>query len=176
MPILRSSKVSQSLNKLETQISKRQNKGKALVRKVVEPLADQAPSSSPPNIISYITTEPIPNTALITEGSTTQLPIRVISSNLMDYDLGKEDALGIQLQLSPKLSLFDTLRNIHALLNFDEEGDQGLPTKAEDDEEDKDEVEELPNPKRSRPKVVYGGGGPLRSSGRLIKKTLKAVS
>ena len=114
----------------------------------------------------------------------------------MDYDSGKEDALSMQLRSSPELPSFDTLRNIHALLNFDEEGNQGLPTeakddkegnqglptKAEDDEEDEDvkededEVEELPNPKRSRPKVVYGGGGPLRSSGRSIKKTLKALS
>ena len=123
MPILRSSKVSQSLNKLETQISKRQNKGKALVRKVVEPLADQAPSSSPPNITSYITTKPIPNTTLIAEGSTTQLLIRVTNSNSMDYDSGKEDAFSMQLRSSPKLPSFDTLRNLYTLLNFDKEGD-----------------------------------------------------
>ena len=75
---------------------------------MVEPLADQAPSSSPPNITSHITTKPIPNTTLIAEGSTTQLPIRVTSSNLMDYDSGEEDALGMQLRLSPELPLFDT--------------------------------------------------------------------
>jgi len=44
MPRLRSGKVSQNLNKLETQISKHQNKGKASVQKVVQPLADQIPS------------------------------------------------------------------------------------------------------------------------------------
>ena len=64
----------------------------------------------------------------------------------------------MQLRLSPELPSFDTLRNIHALPNFDEEGNQGLPTEAKDDKEDEDEVEELSNPKRSRPKVVYGGG------------------
>ena len=104
-----------------------------------------------------ITTEPIPNTALTAEGSTMQLPIKVTSSNLIDYNLGKKDALSIQFQLSPKLPLFNTQRNIYALLNFNKEGNQGLPTKAEDNKEDKDEVEELPNLKRSRPKVVYGG-------------------
>ena len=62
------------------------------------------------------------------------------------------------------------------MLSFNKEGNQELPTKAEDNKENEDEVEELLNPKRSRPKVVYGGGSPLRSSGRLTKKTLKAVS
>jgi len=70
MPILRSGKVSQGLNKLETQISKHQNKGKALVQNVVQPLADQIPPSSPPNITSYITTKQPFNTAPIAEGST----------------------------------------------------------------------------------------------------------
>jgi hypothetical protein len=107
MPILRSSKVSQSLNKLETQISKHQNTGKASVQKVVQPLADQIPPSSPPNITSYITTKQLPNTAPIAKGSTMQLPIRVTSSNLMDYNLGKEEALSMQLQLSPELPLFN---------------------------------------------------------------------
>jgi len=81
----------------------------------------------------------------------------------------------MQLQSSPELPSFGTLRNIYALLSFNKEGNQELPTEAEDNEEDKDEVKELFNPKRSRPKVVYGGGGPLRSSGKLTKKTLKAV-
>ena len=94
----------------------------------------------------------------------------------MDYDSGEEDALSMQLRLSPKLPSFDTLRNIHALPGFNKEDNQELPTEAEDDKEDEDEVEELPNPKRCRPKVVYGGGGPLRSSGRSTKKTLKAAS
>jgi len=39
----------------------------------------------------------------------------------MDYDSGEEDALGMQLQSSPKLPLFDTMRNIHALLGFNKE-------------------------------------------------------
>ena len=77
------------------------------MQKVVQPLADQIPPSSPPNITSYITTKQLSNTAPIAKGSTMQLPIRVTSSNLMDYDLGKEEALSIQLQLSPKLPLFD---------------------------------------------------------------------
>jgi hypothetical protein len=94
----------------------------------------------------------------------------------MDYDSGEEDALGMQLRLSPELPSFNTLRNMHAPLGFNKEDNQELPTEVKDDEEDEDEVEELPNPKRSRPKVVYGGGGPPRSSGRLIKKTLKAAS
>jgi len=94
----------------------------------------------------------------------------------MDYNSGKEDALSIQLQSSPKLPSFDTMRNIHTLLGFNKEDNQELPTEAKDDEEDKEEVEELSNPKRSRPKVVYRGGGPPRSSGRSIKKTLKAAS
>ena len=94
----------------------------------------------------------------------------------MDYDLGKEDALSIQLQSSPKLPLFNTLRNIYTQPSFNKEDNQELPTKAKDDKEDKDKVEKLPNLKRSRPKAVYRGGGPLRSSSRLTKKTLKAVS
>jgi hypothetical protein len=73
MPILRSGKVSQSLNKLKTQISKHQNTGKASVQKVVQPLADQIPPSSPPNITSHITTKQLPNTAPIAKGSATQL-------------------------------------------------------------------------------------------------------
>ena len=81
MPILRSGKVSQGLNKLETQIPKHQNKGKALVQQVVQPLADQIPPSSLPNITSYITTKQLSNTALITQGSTAQLLIKAISSN-----------------------------------------------------------------------------------------------
>jgi len=94
----------------------------------------------------------------------------------MDYDSGEKDVLGMQLQSSPELPSFDTMRNIYALLGFNKEDNQELPTEAKDDKEDKEEVEELSNLKRSRPKVVYGGGGPLRSSGRLIKKTLKAAS
>ena len=94
----------------------------------------------------------------------------------MDYDLGEEDVLSMQLQLSPELPSFDTLRNIYALPSFNKEDNQELPTEAKDDEEDEDEAEELPNPKRSRPKAVYGGGGLLRSSGRLTKKTPKAAS
>ena len=70
------------------------------MQKVVQPLADQTPSSSPPNITSYITTKQLPNTTLIAKGSTTQLLIRVIGSNSIYYDLGKEDALGIQLRSS----------------------------------------------------------------------------
>jgi hypothetical protein len=66
------------------------------VQKVVKPLADQIPPSSPPNITSHITTKQLPNTAPIAKGSTTQLPIRVISPNSIDYDSGKEDALGIR--------------------------------------------------------------------------------
>jgi hypothetical protein len=77
--------------------------------------------SSPPNITSYITTKQLPKTAPIAKGSTTQPPIRVISSNSMDYDLGEEDALSMQLQLSPKLPSFNTLRNIRALPNFNKE-------------------------------------------------------
>ena len=46
MPILCSGKASQGLNKPKTQIPNHQNNGKALMRKVVQPLADQiAPSS-----------------------------------------------------------------------------------------------------------------------------------
>ena len=51
---------------LETQISSDQNKGKALVQKVVQPLADQIP----PNIASYITAKQFFNTSLIAKGST----------------------------------------------------------------------------------------------------------
>ena len=54
---------------LETQMPSHQNKGKALVQKVVQPLADQIPPSSPPNIASYITTKWFPNTGLIAKGS-----------------------------------------------------------------------------------------------------------
>ena len=54
MPVLRSGKVLQGLNKLETQISKYQNKGRLSVQKVVQPLAGKIPPSSPPNITSYI--------------------------------------------------------------------------------------------------------------------------
>ena len=39
----------------------------------------------------------------------------------MDYNLGKEDALSIQLRSSLKLPLFDTLRNICTLPNFNKE-------------------------------------------------------
>jgi hypothetical protein len=88
---------------------------------VVQPLADQIPPSSPPNITSHITTKQLPNTAPIAKGSTTQLPIRVTSSNSIDYNLGKEDALGIQLQSSPKLPLFNTLRNIYTQPSFNKE-------------------------------------------------------
>jgi hypothetical protein len=91
------------------------------VQKVVQPLADQIPPSSPPNITSYITTKQLPNTAPIAEGSTIQLPIRVISSNSIDYNSGKEDALGMQLRLSPELPLFNTLRNIYTLPGFNKE-------------------------------------------------------
>ena len=72
MPILCSSKTLQNLNELETQISKHQNKGKASVQKVVQPLADQIPPSSPPNITSYITAKWLLNTALIDRSSTVQ--------------------------------------------------------------------------------------------------------
>ena len=46
MPILCFSKRSQGLNELETQILKRQNKGKAFVQKVVQPLADEIPPAA----------------------------------------------------------------------------------------------------------------------------------
>ena len=85
-------------------------------------MADQNPPSSPPNITPHITTKQLPNTTLIAKGSTAQLLIRVISSNSMDYDLGKENTLSIQLQLSPELPLFSTLRNIYVLLGFNKEG------------------------------------------------------
>ena len=85
-------------------------------------MADQIPPSSPPNITSHITTEQLLNTALIAEGFTAQLPIRIISSNSMGYDSGEEDALSIQLQSSPELPSFGTLRNIHTLLGFNKEG------------------------------------------------------
>jgi hypothetical protein len=62
---------------------------------VVQPLANQIPPSSPPNITSYIITKQLSNTTPITKGSTIQLPIRITSSNSIDYDLGKEDALSI---------------------------------------------------------------------------------
>jgi hypothetical protein len=75
----------------------------------------------------------------------------------MDYDSGEEDTLGMQLRSSPKLPSFNTLRNIHTQPSFNKEDNQELPTEAEDDKEDKDKVEELPNPKRCRPKAVYGG-------------------
>ena len=39
----------------------------------------------------------------------------------MDYNLGEEDALSMQLRLSPKLPSFNTLRNIYTLPNFDKE-------------------------------------------------------
>jgi len=39
----------------------------------------------------------------------------------MDYNLGKEDALSIQLLLSPKLPSFNTLRNIYTLPGFNKE-------------------------------------------------------
>ena len=146
------------------------------VQKVVQPLADQIPPSSPPNITPYITTKQLLNTTLIAKGFTAQLLIRVTSSNSMDYDSGEEDILSIQLQLSPKLPSFNTLRNIHVLLGFNKEDNQELPTKAKDNKEDKDKVKELPNLKGSRPKVVYRGGGLLRSSNRSTKKTLKAAS
>ena len=44
--ILCFSKRSQGLNELETQILKRQNKGKAFVQKVVQPLADEIPPAA----------------------------------------------------------------------------------------------------------------------------------
>ena len=59
-----SRKVSQGFNKPKTQISKRQKKGKASVRKVVKSLAGQVASSSPPNITSNITTKQLLNIAL----------------------------------------------------------------------------------------------------------------
>ena len=92
MTILRSGKVSQSLNKPKTQISKRQNKVKAPVQKVVKPSAVQEPPSSPPHIVSHITGKQLPDA----EGSTVYLPIRVISSiNSIDYNSGKEDVLSL---------------------------------------------------------------------------------
>jgi len=120
MTILRSGKVSQSLNKPKTQISKRQNKVKAPLQKVVKPSAVQEPPSSPPHITSHITSRQLPNA----EGSTAHLPIRVISSiNSMDYDSGKEDALGLQLELSPILPLINSLHKMYASLDFNQEDD-----------------------------------------------------
>jgi hypothetical protein len=88
------------------------------VQKVVKPLAVQEPPSSPPYITSYITSKRLPNT----EGSTAYLPIRVINSiNSIDYNLGEEDVLSLQLKLSPTLPLIDSLHKIHALLNFNKE-------------------------------------------------------
>ena len=117
MTILRSGKVSQSLNKPKTQISKRQNKVKAPVQKVVKPSAVQEPPSSPPHITSYITGKQLHNTAFIAKGSTGHLPIRVISFiNSVDYDSGKEDILGLQLKLRPILRSINSLYKIYASL------------------------------------------------------------
>ena len=173
MTILRSGKVSQSLNKPKTQISKRQNKVKAPVQKVVKLSAVQEPPSSPPHITSHITGKQLPNA----EGSTAHLPIRVISSiNSMDYDSGEEDALGLQFELSPILPSIDSLHKMHASLDSNREDDQELPAEAEDDEEDEGEVEELPPLRSRKAKVVFEGGFLLRSSGRATRKTLKAAS
>ncbi len=87
----------------------------------------------------------------------------------MDYDSGEEDALSMQFQLSLELPSFDTLCNIHTLLGFNKEDNQKLFTEAEDNKEDEDKVKKFLNLKRSRPKVVYRGGGLLRSSGKDIK-------
>ena len=173
MTILRSGKVSQSLNKPKTQILKRQNKVKAPVQKVVKLSAVQEPLSSPPYITSHITGKQLSNA----EGSTAHLLIRVISSiNSIDYNSGEEDALGLQLKLSPLLPLIDSPHKIHTSLNFNREDDQELPTEAKDDEEDKGEVKELPLIKSCKVKVVFKGGFLLRSSNRATKKTLKAAS
>jgi hypothetical protein len=87
---------------------------------VVKPSAVQEPPSSPPYITSYITGKQLPNA----EGSTAHLPIRVISSiNSIDYDLGKEDALSLQLELSPILPLINSLYKMHASLDFNKEDD-----------------------------------------------------
>ena len=61
----------------------------------------------------------------------------------MDYDLSKEDALGLQLELSPLLPLINSPYKMHTSLDFNREDDQELPAEAEDDKEDKGEVEEL---------------------------------
>ena len=173
MTILRSGKVSQSLSKPKTQISKRQNKVKAPVQKVVKPSAVQEPPSSPPHITSHITGKQLPNA----EGFTAHLPIRVISSiNSMDYDLGEEDALSLQLKLSPLLPSIDSPHKMHASLDFNREDDQELPAEAEDDEEDKGEVEELPLIRSCKAKVVFKGGFLPRSSSRVTRKTPKAAS
>jgi hypothetical protein len=87
---------------------------------VVKPSAVQEPPSSPPYITSYITSKQLPNA----EGSTIYLPIRVISSiNSIDYNSGKEDALGLQLKLSPILPLINSLHKMHTSLNFNKEDD-----------------------------------------------------
>ena len=143
------------------------------MQKVVKPSAVQEPPSSPPHITSHITGKQLPNA----EGSTAYLPIRVISSiNSIDYDLGEEDALGLQLKLSPLLPSIDSPHKMHASLNFNREDDQELPAEAEDDEEDKGEVEELPPIRSRKAKVVFEGGFLPRSSSRATRKTPKAAS
>jgi len=140
---------------------------------VVKPSAVQEPPSSPPYITSYITSKQLPNA----KGSTAHLPIRVISSiNSIDYNSGEEDALSLQLELSPTLPLINSLHKMHASLNFNKEDNQELPTEAKDNKEDEGEVEELLSPRSRKAKVVFKGGSLLRSSGRATRKTLKAVS
>jgi len=57
----------------------------------------------------------------IAEGFTKYLLIRVTSFNSMDYNLSEEDALGMQLQLSPILLNMHILPNIYTPLNFNKE-------------------------------------------------------
>ena len=83
-------------------------------------MAVQEPPSSPPYITSHITGKQLSNA----KGSTAHLPIRVISSiNSMDYDSGEEDALGLQLELSPILPSIDSPHKMHVSLNFNREDD-----------------------------------------------------
>jgi len=94
----------------------------------------------------------------------------------MDYNSGEEDALSLQLELSPILPLINSLHKMYTSLDFNKEDDQELPTKAEDNKEDEGEVEELLPPRSRKAKVVFEGGSLLRSSSRATRKTLKAVS
>ena len=75
----------------------------------------QEPPSSPPYITSHITSRQLPNA----EGFTAHLLIRFISSiNSIDYDSGEEDALSLQLKLSPTLPLINSLHKMHVLISI----------------------------------------------------------
>ena len=140
---------------------------------MVKLLAVQEPPSSLPYITSYITDKQLPDT----KGSIIYLLIRVISSiNSINYNLGEEDTLGLQLKLSPILPSINSPHKIHTSLNFNRENNQELPAEAKDNKEDKGEVKELLLPKSCKAKIVFKGGSLPKSFSRVTRKTPKAAS